>query len=107
MAEITKTLSDIQNKVLETIDSVQAPVVDVVKQAADRLDEVLPENRPELPDAVPAPAELVDLYFGFAQKLLDDQREFVKALLDAVSPLVPAHAKPVKVTKPKAAATAA
>src|SRR5438552_3214362 len=63
-------------------------------------------ERPKLPDAVPAPAELIDLYFGFAQKLLEDQREFVKALLDAVSPLVPAHAKPVKVTKPKAATAA-
>jgi hypothetical protein len=104
MAEITKTITDIQSKVLEALDTVQAPVVDIVKQAAERIDDVLPENRPELPAQVPAPAELIDLSFSFAQKLLDDQRDFVKALFDAVSPLVPSHAKPVKAAPKKAAA---
>lgn len=104
MAEITKTITDIQSKVLEALDTVQAPVVDIVKQTAERIDEVLPENRPELPAQIPNPAELVDLSFAFAQKLLDDQRDFVKSLFDAVAPLVPSHAKPVKPAAAKKAA---
>jgi hypothetical protein len=102
--QITSTLTDIQTKVLDAIDTVQAPVVDYVKQAAEKLDEVLPENRPSLPEQVPAPAELVDFGFGFAQKLLEDQRDFIKALFEAAAPLYGAPAKPVKASaKPKAA----
>lgn len=104
MAQITNTLNDIQSKVLETLDSVQAPIVDAVKQAAERLDDVLPGNRPNLPEQVPAPGELIDFGFGFAEKLLADQRDFVKAILEAASPVLPAHSKPVKVAKAKTAA---
>lgn len=104
MAQITNTLNDIQSKVLESLDSLQAPIVGVVKQAAARLDGLLPEDRPDLPEQVPAPGELIDFGFGFAVKLLEDQRDFIKAILDAAAPVLPAHSKPVKVTKAKAAA---
>ena len=105
MASITDTITEYEDKVFELLDSVQAPVVDIVKQAAERIDGVLPENRFELPEQIPAPAELVDLGFGFAQKLLADQQDFVKSLLAAAGPLVPAHAKKVKsAAKPKVAA---
>ncbi|MEY2571688.1 MAG: hypothetical protein QOE63_2038 [Acidimicrobiaceae bacterium] len=106
MASITDTITELEGKVFEVLDSVQAPVVDIVKQAAGRLDDVLPENRPSLPDAIPAPAELVDFGFGFAQKLLTDQHDFVKSLLVAAAPLIPQPAKKVKAA-PKAKATAA
>jgi hypothetical protein len=105
MASITDTITEYEDKVFEILDSVQAPVVDIVKQAAERIDGVLPEL-PELPEQIPAPAELVDLTFGFAQKLLTDQHDFVKSLLAAASPLIPQPAKKVKAA-PKAKATAA
>jgi hypothetical protein len=107
MASITDTITEYEGKVLELLDNVQAPVVDIVKQAAATIDGVLPDTRYELPEQVPAASELVDLAFDFAQKLLADQRDFVAALLDAASPLLPAHAKPApKVAKPKPAAAA-
>ena len=108
MASITDTITEYEGKVLELIDSVQAPVVDIVKQAAERIDGVLPDTRYELPEQVPAANELVELAFDFAQKLLADQREFVTALLDAAGPLLPSHPKKaaVKVAKPKATAAA-
>ena len=107
MAPITDTITEYEGKVLELLDSVQAPVVDIVKQAVESIDGVLPDTRYELPAQVPAASELVDLAFDFAQKLLTDQREFVAALLDAASPLLPAHAKPAPkpaAAKPKPAA---
>ena len=61
---------------------------------------------PSTPDTIPAPAELVAFGVGFAQKLLTDQHDFVKSLLDAAAPLIPQPAKKVKAA-PKAKATAA
>ncbi len=50
------------------------------------------------------PRELVEFYFAFAQKVLDNQHEFAKAILDAVSPLQPAAPKAAKPTVAKKAA---
>ena len=94
MAEINKTITDIQSKV-------EARMVDLVKTVAEKLDDVLPDKRPSLPKQVPAPAEVIDRSFASAQKRLNHRHAFVKALYNAASPLVPSHAKPVKVATSK------
>ena len=51
-------------------------------------------------------AELVDFYFSFRQRLLDNQRKFATAILDAGSSSAPAAKKPSKPTVAKKVAAA-
>jgi len=106
MSTITDNLSTTQDQIFEVIEKIQEPVVEAVRTVADAVDGVLPDDRPSLPfaDSLPQPRELVELYFEFAQKLLDNQQDFAKAIFDAVAPLRPA---PVKATKPSSAKKAA
>ena len=105
---LTDTITTVQGQVLEGLSTVQAPVVDVVAKAIEAIDGVLPADRPEVPfaTALPQPGELVELGFGFAQKVLDNQHDFAKAIVAAVAPLLPAAPKPVKPKVAKATAAA-
>ena len=104
---LTENITTVQGQVLEGLTTVQAPVVDAVAKAVEAIEGVLPEARPELPFAaqLPQPAELVELGFTFAQKLLDNQHKFAKDLVKAIQPLVPS--KPAAAAaKPKVAKAA-
>jgi hypothetical protein len=103
----TDTFTSVQGQVLEGLATVQAPVVDAVKQAAETIDGLLPADRPtpSFATQLPQPADLVELGFGFAQKVLDNQHDFAKAIVKAVSPLLPAA--PKAPAKPKVVKTAA
>ncbi|MEY2437632.1 MAG: hypothetical protein QOF97_2468 [Acidimicrobiaceae bacterium] len=116
--DIVETVTNVQDQVLETTKTVQDQVIEYVRKAVERLDEVLPEDRPAVPfaDSIPAPAELVERGFGiaekalsnqsaFAKQVLEAQHQFAKAIVDAVSPLLP-QAAPAPVAKPKAAKAA-
>jgi len=106
MSTITDTLTQTQDQVLEAVEKIQEPVVDAVRTVVETVEGILPDNRPTLPfaDLVPEPKDIVELYFGFAQKVLDNQHEYAKAILDAVSPLLPAAPKAAKPTVAKKAA---
>lgn len=88
MSTVLDQLTDLQTKLLDTIESVQEPVVDVVKQVADKVEGRVPEL-PAVPgaDKLPPAGEFIDAQFDFAVKVLDQQRAFVQALLDAVRPV--------------------
>jgi hypothetical protein len=116
--DIVETVTNVQDQVLETTKTVQDQVVEYVRKAVERFDEVLPEDRPAVPfaDSIPAPAELVERGFGFAEKalsnqsafakqVLEAQHQFAKSIVDAVSPLLP-QATPAPVAKAKAAKAA-
>lgn len=105
MAVVTDTITNVQSQVLETLTAIQTPVVDAVAKAVEAIDGVLPSERPSLPyvDQLPQASELVELGFDFAAKLLDNQHDFAKAIVAAVSPLLPAAPK---VAKPKVAKAA-
>ena len=119
--DITETLTSVQDQVIETTKAVEEQVVEYVRTVANALDERLPEDRPALPfaDSIPAPADLVDRGFelvdailenqsAFAKTLVKTQHDFATSILDALSPLLPAAAKPApKVAKPKVAKAAA
>jgi hypothetical protein len=119
--DIAETLTSVEEQVIETTKTVQDQVVEYVRKAVSAIDEALPEDRPTLPlpDSIPAPAELVELGFGFADSLLanqssfakqvlETQHAFAKGIVDALSPLLPKAAKATKpVAKPKAAPKAA
>ena len=81
-------LTEVQDKVLETIDQVQEPIVSTVRDAAAKAESRMPEL-PALPfaDKLPPADELVANQFAFAAKLLEQQKSFVEALLDAARPV--------------------
>lgn len=88
MSTVIDQLNDLQTKILDTLENVQEPVVDTVKQVADKVEGRVPEL-PTVPgaDKLPPAGELVDNQFDFIVKVLDQQRAFVQALLDAVRPV--------------------
>ena len=108
MSTITDTLTTAQDQVLEVIEQIQEPAVEALRAVVDAVESRLPEDRPAVPyaDALPNAAEIVEFTFSFGQKVLDNQHELAKAILDAVSPLLPEAPAP-KVTKPTAAKKAA
>jgi hypothetical protein len=81
---------------------VQDTVVEGVRRVAEFVGGVLPEDRPSLPfmDQLPSPAELVESQYSFAQKVLELNHSFAKALVDAASPIygtsAPARPAPAK-----------
>ena len=102
MSTITDKFTAGQDQILDAVDMIQGPVVDAVRTVAETVEGVLPEDRPNVPfaDSLPEPKELVELYFGFSQKLLDQQHEFATAILDAVwSKPTPAKAKTASAKK--------
>jgi hypothetical protein len=106
MSPITDKLNAGQDQILEAVDKIQGPVVDAVRTVAEKVEGILPENRPSVPfaDSLPEPKELVEFYFGFSQKLLDKRHAFATAIFDAASASKPA---PVKASKPASAKKAA
>jgi hypothetical protein len=74
-------ITDVQDKVLEAVRTSQDAVVDAVKIVGDKL-----PSWSDLPyaDRVPAPGEVVDRAFGYAEQVIDTQREFAKKLVDAL-----------------------
>jgi len=122
MPSITDTLSSLQAQVLDVLKTVQEPTVDAVEKVVETLDGYLPEDRPALPFAenLPNPVDSIDKAFGYAEQFVDGQHEFVKAILrnqrdfakaivQAVAPVLPVAidgkpaqpvvAKATKVTK--------
>lgn len=118
--DIAETLTSVEDQVLETTKTVQDQVVEYVRKAVTTVDDILPDDRPAVAfaDQLPAPADLVERGFGlaesllsnqsaFAQKVLEGQHEFVKAIVDAISPLLPRAAVTPAKPKPKVVKTAA
>jgi hypothetical protein len=74
-------IDDVQETVLGAVRTGQDAVIDAVKTVADNL-----PSWPELPyaDRLPAPGEVVDRAFGFAEQVIDNQHDFAKKLVDAL-----------------------
>jgi hypothetical protein len=103
---VLNTITETQEKVLETVLSMEGPVVDYVRKAADYVEPNLPElPTKDLTEDVPTIRQFVDNQFAFAAKVLDTQHKFVIELLEATKPVTEKVAvqKPVagvkKVTK--------
>jgi hypothetical protein len=74
-------ITDVQDRVLDAVRTSQDALVDAVKTVADKL-----PSWSELPytERLPAPGEVVDRAFGYAEQVIDTQREFAKKLVDAL-----------------------
>jgi hypothetical protein len=100
--------------VLETAATVQDQILDAVKFGQDAVlsavgtlassTKPITEKLPASPfaDRLPKPADVVDSYFGFAQKLLANQKDFTLKLAESYKP-----AKPAANTGPKVASKGA
>lgn len=74
-----EVLANVQDRVIEGIRRAQQPVIDGVRRLSERLEGRLPE----LPDLPVDPAEVVDLQFEFAKRLVEVNHEFARELLAA------------------------
>jgi len=88
MSEYTATLNKAQDRVLGSVKQVEDLVVTGVATAAETVGSVIPE----LPKMTwishfPAPAELVNAYFSFAQGLLETNRHYALEIIDALRPV--------------------
>jgi hypothetical protein len=106
MSTIADTVAGIQDQVLDTITAAQDPIVEAVTQLTETVAGFLPEQRPTVPfaDQFPTLTEVVELSYGFAERVLQNQHELATSLVDAVSPLFPQATAAAKPAKPKIAA---
>jgi hypothetical protein len=107
MSTATDIVKTVEDQVLATVKAGQEIVVDAVRSIAGSLEQVIPDlsSVPYL-DQLPKPAAAADAAFGFAEKLLTSQREFVAELLAAVPEYRQAAAKPAASTSAKASKAA-
>jgi hypothetical protein len=89
MNEYTATITKAQDKVLDTIKQVEDVLVTGVATAAESIGNALPDSLPKMTwlSKFPAPAEFVNVYFSFAEGLLEANRHYSLAMLDAWRPV--------------------
>ena len=93
-----------QDNILSVIKMSQTSVLEAVKSVVDTVDRFTPDVPvPSLPllDQLPSPSEGLAIGFGFAEKLLESQKEFAQSLMSIMTPS--AAAAPKVATKTKAA----
>jgi hypothetical protein len=99
---VQDTAARVQDQVLDAIKAGQDAVlsaVDTLAETAAPITEMMPA--PPFADRFPKAADLVDSYFGFAQKLLANQKDFALKLAEAYRP--GSSSEPTRKSSPKAA----
>ncbi len=90
MTDVKEVTEAIQDQILSALKVSQTAIIEGVRTWADTVGTATPERlRAEaIPglDALPDPKELMDAGFGFAEALLNTQREFAQSLLAAATP---------------------
>src|SRR5262245_60540274 len=106
-ADLKDLSSAAQDNFLSVLKMTQTSVIESVKTMVDAVDRFTPDfPLPSLPllDKLPSPSEGMAMSFAFAEKLLENQKEFAESLLSAVRPAVAAApASPASKPSPKAA----
>jgi hypothetical protein len=87
---VHETTARVQDQVLGAIKLGQDAVLSAVDTLAEKAGSIT-EKLPDLPtapfaDRMPKPADVVDSYFTFAQKMLANQKDFTSRLVDAYRP---------------------
>ncbi|MCY4036185.1 MAG: hypothetical protein OXF64_01860 [bacterium] len=99
MTDVKEITEAAQEQVLSALKMGQTAIVEGVRTWADTVGTVTPESLkldsvPGL-DSLPDPKEMMTIGFGFAQELLNAQKEFAQNLLAAASANGSASPKPV------------
>ncbi|MDE0117219.1 MAG: hypothetical protein OXT07_11435 [bacterium] len=89
MTDVKEITEAMQDQVLSALKLGQTAIVEGVRTLTDTVGSVTPENLkvdaiPGL-DSLPDPKELVSVSFGFAEALLNTQKEFAQNLLAAAN----------------------
>jgi hypothetical protein len=94
---VLETATNVQDQVLDAIKTSQDALLSAVKAVADNA-APLTEKLPAAPFAsqLPSGVDVVNTAFGFAEKLLANQKEFTTKLIEAYSPAQPAAHSSVK-----------
>ena len=90
MTDVKEITEAVQDQVLSALKVGQTAIVEGVRTWTDTVGGITPESLkaeaiPGL-DALPDPKELMDVSFGFAEALLNTQKEFAQSLLAAAAP---------------------
>ena len=91
-ATFTDYTQQTQEQTLKVIRDSQEGMVEAVRAWAKAIEKVAPAA-PEIPalplaDELPSPKEIVETSFGFAEQLLQAQRQFVGSVLTAAAPVL-------------------
>jgi len=88
-ATTTEMISTWENQLLDTVHQSQEAVVKTVGMLAEAGGNLIPKPiAMPYSDQIPAPAEIVEHYFQYSAELLNAQKEFVRAILDAAEPVL-------------------
>lgn len=99
MTDVKEITEAVQEQVLSALKMGQTAIVEGVRTWTDTVGNITPDSLkldsvPGL-DSLPDPKELMTVSFGFAQELLNTQKEFAQNLLAAASANGSASAQPV------------
>ena len=98
MPTAIETTTAIQDKVYAGIQASQRAVLDSAKTWSDTVETVF-AKLPEYASATPTPpSQLLENAYGFTQKVLTSQREFLSQLFEATVPTTRAPAAGAKAT---------
>jgi hypothetical protein len=92
MPDVKELSTATQDNILSVMKMSQTATLEAVRNWIDTVDRFTPDLPiPTMPglDKLPTPAEGMSMGFGFAEKLLDNQKEFATSLLAAVMPPAP------------------
>lgn len=93
-------ISEVQNKVLDSVQAFQDPIVNSVTQIVQAVEKYVPEIKIDaLTDTFPSAQDLVDNNYKLANRVLDDSQKFVTELLNAVNPVTAKVVKPAQTPK--------
>jgi hypothetical protein len=98
---VLEIVSSVEDQVFDIIETGESLALDAVKTIAGVVEPVASQV-PQAPlgDTLPTPAALVDHAFDLAERVLANQRKFVKQLFDAYD-YAPAASAPKAKTAPK------
>jgi hypothetical protein len=102
MAAATEQLTKVEDQILETLTSLQKPVVDALGRLAEKAESYVPEVGKI--ESLPTIDEFITTQFAFIEKLVANQKEFVDSVLNAIKPVTDKVAAEAKSVRPAAQA---
>jgi len=92
-------VTDREDQVLDLLRQAEEAIVSAVASVARAVAPLVPEL-PAVPGRLPTATEVVDASFGFAERLLANQKRFATKLVDAAGPVLSEGATPPPAPKP-------
>jgi hypothetical protein len=87
MADAAPKLTKFEDKVLDSLTQVQESVVDGLRSVVSRIEGSVPDVTVPYGDKLPTADDVVDNGFGFAEKVLFNQKHFADEVLVVTAPV--------------------